>query len=104
MCRTRLALFDAMQKGRCQVVHVIACLEREGAQVALCRLLARMKSQGVHSQVISLIDVGPVGLQIRQLGIPVRALGMRRTGVPDPLAVLRLAWWLARHPPHVVKG
>jgi glycosyltransferase involved in cell wall biosynthesis len=52
--------------------------------------------------VISLTTDGPVGAEIRSLGVPVHALNMRR-GLPSPRAVLRLAKWLKAMRPDVVQ-
>lgn len=68
----------------------------------LYRLLARTDQTEFEPRVISMTNIGAVGEKIRSLGIPVRALGMRR-GVPNPLGLLRLARWLSSDPPHVVQ-
>jgi glycosyltransferase involved in cell wall biosynthesis len=69
----------------------------------LYKLLSRTDRTVFETEVISLIDVGPIGQKIQALGVPVRALGMRRSGVPNLLAVLRLAGWLRQDPPHVIQ-
>lgn len=68
----------------------------------LYRLLLHTDQTAFEPQVVSMTNIGPVGEKIRTLGIPVRALGMRR-GVPNPLGLLRLARWLSSDPPHVVQ-
>lgn len=68
----------------------------------LYRLLACTDQTAFEPRVISMTNIGPVGEKIRTLGIPVRALGMRR-GVPNPLGLLRLARWLSSDSPHVVQ-
>lgn len=85
-----------------KVTHIITNLHTGGAETMLYRLLAHTDRVTFEPQVISMIDIGPIGEKIRALGIPVRALGMRR-GVPNPLGVLRLARWLSLDPPHVVQ-
>ncbi|MDZ4160155.1 MAG: glycosyltransferase, partial [Anaerolineaceae bacterium] len=84
------------------VVHLITGLDTGGAEVMLFRLLTTIDQQRFHSQVISLTNVGAMGERIRQLGIPVQALGMR-PGVPHPLAVLRLSRWLRQSKPALVQ-
>ena len=64
-----------------KVTHIITGLDTGGAETALYRLLAATRSAEFTSEVISLTDIGPVGERIEQLGIPVRALGMKR-GIP----------------------
>lgn len=54
------------------------------------------------SEVISLTDIGPIGKKIQALGVPVRALEMRR-GLPSPLKVLTLASWLRQFKPDVIQ-
>ena len=85
------------------IVHVITGLEVGGAEMMLYQLLAHMDRADFPSEVISLTDVGPVGEKIRGLGIPVRALGMGRSGPPDPRLLLRLARWLRAARPQVVQ-
>lgn len=68
----------------------------------LYKLLTGMDREAFEAWVVSLTDIGPVGEKIRALGVPVRALGMRR-GVPDPRGVWRLARLLQEDKPHVVQ-
>ena len=85
-----------------RVTHVITGLNTGGAETMLYRLLLYTDRAEYEPQVISMTDIGAIGEKIRALGVPVRALGMRR-GVPNPLGVLRLARWLSRDAPHVVQ-
>ena len=64
----------------------------------LYKLLSAMDRDRFDVRVVSLTDVGPVGERIAALGVPVQGWRMQR-GVADPLAILRLAVWLRRHPP-----
>jgi glycosyltransferase involved in cell wall biosynthesis len=86
-----------------KVLHIVAALETGGAEKVLYKLLSRTDREAFESEVISLIDIGPIGQKIQALGVSVRALGMRRSGVPNPLAMLRLAYWLQRDPPQVIQ-
>jgi len=85
-----------------KVLHVITSLDTGGANVMLYRLVSRTDREAFETEVVSLIDIGPIGQKIQALGVPVRAVGMRR-GVPNPLAVLRLAHWLREDPPDVIQ-
>src|SRR3954466_4387456 len=85
-----------------KVVHVITGLTSGGAETMLFRLLSHTDREAYETQVISLTDIGPAGENIRELGVPVRALEMRR-GVPNPMGVLRLARWLRLDPPDIVQ-
>ena len=78
-----------------KVIHVIAGLGVGGANMMLYKLLLGTDRASFETQVVSLIDIGPIGKRIQDLGVPVRALGMRR-GVPNLFVVLRLARWLKR--------
>ena len=81
-----------------KVLHIITGLNTGGAEMMLYKLLSGMDRTTIEVEVISLMDIGPVGRTIQGLGLPVRALGMRR-GVPNPLVILRLARWLRKDPP-----
>jgi glycosyltransferase involved in cell wall biosynthesis len=85
-----------------KVTHVITGLNTGGAETMLYRLLLHTDRAAYESEVVSMTDIGAIGEKIRALGVPVRALGMRR-GVPNPLGVLRLARWLRQNPPDVIQ-
>jgi glycosyltransferase involved in cell wall biosynthesis len=85
-----------------RLVHVITDLDTGGAEMALHKLLSRLDRSRFDPVVVSLTDIGPVGKRITSLGVPVEALGMRR-GIPDPLAVPRLARRLKDLRPQVVQ-
>lgn len=85
-----------------KVVHVITCLDTGGGNVMLYRLLSHTDPAVLESEVISLTDIGPIGHRIRILGVPVRAIGMRR-GSPNPWGVVKLARWLRQDAPDVVQ-
>src|SRR5438046_104403 len=84
------------------ILCLITSLEMGGAQMMLYKLLARMDRTRFAPEVISLIDVGPMGEKIESLGIRVRSLGMR-PGIPNPVALLRLIYWLRQAPPDVIQ-
>jgi glycosyltransferase involved in cell wall biosynthesis len=86
-----------------KVTHVITGLDTGGAETMLYRLLLHTDRAAYEAEVISMTDIGAVGEKIRALGVPIRALGMRR-GVPNPLGVLRLARWLSQYSPDVVQS
>lgn len=83
-----------------KVVHVITGLDTGGAEMMLFRLLSAQSR--TEAEVISLTYVGAVGEKIRALGVPVRALRMKRR-LPNPLIVFRLAKWLKASQPDVVQ-
>jgi glycosyltransferase involved in cell wall biosynthesis len=84
------------------VTHVIDGLEVGGAERMLASLLARSDRRQFRSDVVSLSDIGPVGDEITDLGIPVRALNLRPR-LTDALSASRLVWWLREQRPDVVQ-
>jgi glycosyltransferase involved in cell wall biosynthesis len=84
-----------------KVTHIITGLERGGAEMMLYKLLRRLESE-TAAEVISLTDDGSLGPSIRDCGVSVSVLGMRR-GLPNPWAVAKLAQHLRRSRPNVVQ-
>ena len=68
----------------------------------LNKLLSVSEPVQRNVEVISLTDVGPVGERIKQLGVYVRALGMRR-GRPGVYGLFRLSRWLRQSAPELVQ-
>lgn len=85
-----------------KIIHIITGLGVGGANVMLYRLVSRIDRKAFELGVISLTDIGLIGLKTRALGVPVRELGMS-PGVPNPLAILRLTSWLRQDPPDVIQ-
>jgi glycosyltransferase involved in cell wall biosynthesis len=85
-----------------KIVHIITNFVMGGAEMMLCKLLSRADRTRVQASVISLVDVGPVGERARDLGVPVRSLGLRRD-LSASLAIPRLARWIRRERPDVVQ-
>lgn len=85
-----------------RILFLTTGLYAGGAEVMLLRLLSLLDRQRFLPSVISLIQLGPVGEKIAQLGIPVRSLGMQ-PGKPNLASVWRLVWWLRRDRPHVMQ-
>ncbi|MES2300365.1 MAG: glycosyltransferase [Pseudomonadota bacterium] len=75
-----------------KVLHVIAGLDADGAELMLKRLIVASAREGGHEHaVVSLTTLGPVGAQLRACGIDVQAIGMR-----SPLSIPRALWRLLR--------
>ena len=85
-----------------RIVHIITGLGSGGAEAMLCKLVAELHAKMFQQHVISLSDFGNAGEDIRRLGVPVTALGMRRDR-PNPLAVVRLIALLRATEPHLVQ-
>jgi glycosyltransferase involved in cell wall biosynthesis len=60
-----------------RVLHLITELNTGGAEIMLFKLLSCMDAKKIAPLVVSLSGDGPVGKQIRELGIDVRFLGFR---------------------------
>jgi glycosyltransferase involved in cell wall biosynthesis len=84
------------------ITHIITGLNTGGAEMMLYKLLLNTDKSRFSANVVSLTDIGPIGQRIQALGVPVMALGMRR-GVPDPIAVVRLAIWLRQRRPELIQ-
>jgi glycosyltransferase involved in cell wall biosynthesis len=85
-----------------KVTHVIAGLEADGAETVLHRITSRMDPARFQNEVISLTDLGPMAERLKDSGIAVRALGMKR-GSANLLHLLRLAGWLKQSQPNIVQ-
>jgi glycosyltransferase involved in cell wall biosynthesis len=85
-----------------KILHIITNFVMGGAEMMLYKLLSRADRTRVQASVLSLVDVGPVGERARDLGVPVRSLGLRRD-LSASLAIPRLARWIRRERPDVVQ-
>jgi glycosyltransferase involved in cell wall biosynthesis len=84
------------------ILWLISGLEYGGAEMMLYKLLSCMDRTRFTVQVISMIDLGPFSGKIKELGVPLRSLGMRR-GIPNPMNVVRLARWIRQARPDVIQ-
>ena len=84
------------------VTHLITGLNTGGAEMALFRLLQNMDRQRFDMQVVSMIPVGPVGEQIRALGIPVISLEMP-AGRPSLRGLCQLVGLLKQFRPAILQ-
>lgn len=89
-----------------RILHLITGLGAGGAETWLCRLLSRLPREGFDCRVVSLLPLegahGALAGAIRDLGVPVQSLGMRR-GLPGPGALLRLMAVLRQWRPQVLQ-
>ena len=84
-----------------KLVFIITGLSAGGAENMQLNLLERIDRTKFSCHVISLTDVGEIGLRMATLGIPVEALGMHR-GMPDPIRFVQLICRLRQIKPDVV--
>jgi len=87
---------------RIRVMHLINNLGYGGAERMLEKLLSHGDESAFSWKVVSLIGGGALEEPIRNLGIPVEDLGMRR-GFPDPRAFLRFYGILRKWRPQVLQ-
>jgi glycosyltransferase involved in cell wall biosynthesis len=85
-----------------KIAHVITGLAAHGAETMLYRFLSASNPREYQHEVISLTDRGAMAGKIESLGVPVRVLRMR-PGIPNPLAIVRLARELRESRPDVVQ-
>jgi glycosyltransferase involved in cell wall biosynthesis len=101
-CVGREAAVKSSAKDMIKVMHIIADLSPGGAETMLYRVLSRMDPVRFENEVISLTSLGNIAQQIRAIGVPVRALAMKR-GLPNPFQVVRLARWIRKSKPQIVQ-
>lgn len=85
-----------------KVVHIITSLNIGGAEQMLKRLLLSDSSAGKSTVVVSLTDLGRIGLMLQDLGFTVHALNMR-SPISCPIVLLRLIRLLRQNSPDIVQ-
>src|SRR5436309_12247656 len=85
-----------------RIVHVITGLDSGGAEAMLYKLLAAEGNAELDSSVISLTTLGTMGPRIREMGVPVMALGMRANAL-DVVQTLHLAHLLEEINPDIIQ-
>jgi glycosyltransferase involved in cell wall biosynthesis len=68
----------------------------------LYRVVSGMDTARFQNEVISLTGLGSIAQKIRVVGVPVRALGMRR-GIANPFLFVRLVLWIRKSKPQIVQ-
>lgn len=72
-----------------------------GADKQLLSAAQEMRARGREVIIVSLTQLGPMGLEARRLGIPTESLEMRR-GFPDPRGLVRLVHLVRAWKPDVL--
>jgi glycosyltransferase involved in cell wall biosynthesis len=85
-----------------KIVHLITDLNIGGAEMMLYKLISRINRELFQSVVVSLRDIGLLGVRIKELGIPVCALSMQR-GIPNPSGLWRLLKILRTERPQILQ-
>jgi glycosyltransferase involved in cell wall biosynthesis len=86
-----------------RVLHVITELRRGGAELSLLGLLEECGGEACEHRVIAIGEDGPVGDQIRRLGVSVESLNVTNPA-GGGLALMRLRRVIRRWRPSVVQG
>ncbi len=82
-------------------MHIITTLGPAGAETMLTRVASGMDATRFENEVVSLTRILDLAERVRGMGVRVRTLGMK-TGVPNPLLVMRLAQWIRESKPDVI--
>jgi glycosyltransferase involved in cell wall biosynthesis len=88
---------------RFRIDHVITNTSVGGAEMMLCKLLARLDCREFDFRVIALMERGETGRKIEQLGVPVIPLHLTRYGVPNPAILATLTRLLRERRADVVQ-
>lgn len=83
-----------------RILHVCTDLEANGAQGMLVRLVGALGREDFACEVVALGGKAPLAAPLRELGVPVTVLGLRRDGT-NAWRALRLAATLRRFAPDV---
>jgi len=90
-----------------RILHAITGLGRGGAETWLVRLLSRLPRERFDCRVVSLLDLageaGALAGELRQAGVQVDSLGLRR-GLPGPGAFVGLVRLLRQWRPQVLQS
>jgi glycosyltransferase involved in cell wall biosynthesis len=85
-----------------KICHIITDLDIGGAEMMLKHLLEVQRLENKQVVVVSLLDLGKIGAQLRQQQVEVHALGMRGK-LAFPLALWRLIKLLKQLKPDIVQ-
>lgn len=85
-----------------KVMHIITTLGPAGAENMLMRMALGMDEARFQNEVVSLTGILDLAERMQSMGVPVRTLDMKK-GVPNPLAVRRLANWIRESKPDVIQ-
>lgn len=85
-----------------KLLHLITNLSVGGSEIVLWRLLERMDKTRFTNSVACMIETGAVANRIRELGIPVFSLGMKRKW-PDPRGLTGILRLLRKERPDILQ-
>jgi glycosyltransferase involved in cell wall biosynthesis len=86
-----------------KIAHIITGLETGGAEMMLYKLLSELVEKPCwKNHVVSLIEGGPMGERIRDLGVPVSTVSMAR-GRLEIRGLFRLFQLIREHQPDIIQ-
>lgn len=85
-----------------KILHLISTLDVGGAEQNLLRLTSSMDKAGFHSMVVSMTDIGPVGVELRNQDVTVHSLNMKK-GFPDPRGIYHLKTVVSHYQPDIIQ-
>ena len=86
-----------------KLLHIITGLNTGGAERALYNLLQGGMADRFDCHVVSLMDEGTMGAQIKALGVPVTTLEIKR-GIPSFSVLRKLRQLIQEQQPDVIQG
>jgi len=88
---------------RIKIIHIITSLDAHGTQIMLVNLLSRMDRKKFACSVICLTHRGPMEVKIRDLGIQIESLGLKK-GLPNPIAAIKMFRILRKRKPDIIQS
>lgn len=85
-----------------RILHIITSLDTGGAEKMLFKLLGGMDTARFENRVVCLLPAGPVGDQIKSLGIKVESLGLKR-GRISPAGLIKLFRMVTKWKPDIIQ-
>jgi len=90
-------------KNHIKIVHIITTLTLGGAETMLYKLIANApKDSNIQHIVVGLTEIGIYGKKLKEMGIPVYCLEMKKK-LSDIIAVVRLCRLLRKIRPHILQ-
>jgi glycosyltransferase involved in cell wall biosynthesis len=92
----------ASEAGKIRILHVVTGLSTGGAEMMLFKLLSATRNS-CSQAVLSLKDEGTMGPRIKELDIPVHALGLT-SRTPNPFRAFSIRSLVRRFQPEIIMG
>jgi glycosyltransferase involved in cell wall biosynthesis len=86
-----------------KILHIITCLEANGAETMLKRLIESDSASMPNTVVVSLTSIGVIGEILHNQGVKVHALNLSPSGLKIPIALWRLVKLIRHYQPDIVQ-